>query len=144
MADSSRTPIEQTDFPDETKRLLKENWIDTLEEAIAYVAALPADSDALRKSGLDCISSIDHAPNISSDKLTALRTPRSRYSLGCRINERSMERLRLSGSLRESAPPPAGIFKAEIPKSVRLIDKMQPIRDQAERGTCVASWVSLE
>ena len=61
--------------------------------------------------------------------LAAAHAPRRKHPLGVRL-----DRIRRSSSSLMRAPGAA----VALPPKVNLIAEMQPIRDQGERGTCVA------
>jgi len=134
-----QTPLTQAAIPDEQRRLLRSLWIESIEEAIAASAAICNSHDALEKAGLKALASSPLALQaVSPERLSQVRAARQGGGLGCLVDEQALEDFRRMGRLRPMRATPSGAFEAKLPSDVRLINRMPPVRNQGERGTCVA------
>lgn len=138
MKPLGRTPLSTIAIPQDQIGLLRSLWIETAEEAIAATAAISGNGQDASMSALRALSSGALATAIPQDRLSALRQPCKGGGLGCLLDPQAVETYRRDGRLRSSRPLPAGAFEDRLPRAVRLFDRMQPVRDQGERGTCVA------
>ncbi len=130
-------------IPDEVRQGLRAIWVESLEEYIALAAAVRdttiADSfglppDAISQSR-STVSSLIAAPRVE-----ALNRARAGGLLGCRFDDQVLESFRQQGSVYpvREAKGAVPVAWGGLPGSVRLADRLFPVRDQGERGTCVA------
>jgi len=139
MRFQGQTPLTQAGISDEQRRLLESLWIESIEEAIAAGSATSGVDGVLEKTGLKAlISSPDALQAITPARLSGIQAARQGGGLGCLVDEQVLEDFRRMGRLRPTRATPSGAFKAKLPDSVRLMDRMPPVRDQGQRGTCVA------
>ncbi len=141
MKITGQTPLNAQALPSDEMSLLKSLWIETAEEAIAFEAALPK-SEALASRFASLRSALESrtlsvAP-ITPERLKTLGTPRKGGGLGCLVDPRMIEAFRRDGRIHAARPLPLGAFEAGIPRAVRLLNRMPPVRNQGGRGTCVA------
>ena len=136
------TPIE--DIPGlsaQRVQRLQQHWITTAEKVaelglnrriaprLAERLGMSANEVGAVAEAARLASQSPHDPNLAAN--------RRRYGLGLVLPARQVKIL-------ESQDPFAPAFLTRtiatrgLPRSVNLIDQMQPIRDQGERGTCVA------
>jgi len=133
------TPLKAAKISDEQHLLLKSLWIESIEEAVAMGCALTAADEVLEKTGLKLLcSSTDILQTITPERLPDIQTARQGGGLGCLVEDHVMEDFHRLGQLRPTRATPTGAFETELPDSIRLIDRMSSIRDQGQRGTCVA------
>jgi hypothetical protein len=118
--------------------MLRSLWIETAEEVIALIAALSGNGQNASAVSIRALSSGMLAASISQDRLTVLRQPHKGGGLGCLLDPHAVETYSREGRLRVARPLPSGVFEGRLPRAVRLFGRMQPVRDQGERGTCVA------
>ena len=135
---SGQTPLSSTALPQDQIGLLRSLWIETAEEAIALTAAITGNGQSDSSAAIRALSSGALAAGVPQDRLAILRQPRKGGGLGCLLDSQAVETYRRDGRLRSPRPLPAGAFEDRLPRAVRLFDRMQPVRDQGERGTCVA------
>jgi len=134
-----QTPLTQAGISDEQRRLLESLWIESVEEAIAAGSATSEADGVLEKTGLKAlISSSDALKAIAPARLSEIQAARQGGGLGCLVDEQVLEDFRRMGRLRPTRATPSGAFEAKLPNAVRLMDRMPPVRDQGQRGTCVA------
>lgn len=134
-----QTPLSESDVTATQKTLLESLWIESIEEAVAAATALSDSNDILEKSGLDTVLRSERTlDTISPGRLAEVRSARQGGGLGCIVDEQILEDFRRMGRLRPESVTPSGAFEAALPDSLRLIDRMPPVRDQGKRGTCVA------
>ncbi|MCK5861565.1 MAG: C1 family peptidase [Candidatus Hydrogenedentes bacterium] len=133
------TPLAQAGIDEKQRQFLKSLWIESIEEAVAAESAVKASDIALEKSGLELlVSSTTKLQTLSPSRLSAARATRQGGKLGCLVGEEQLDDFHKMGRLRPTRAIPLGAFKNKSPDTVRLMDKMQPVRNQGERGTCVA------
>ena len=139
MRFQGQTPLTTAGISDRQRLLLKSFWIDSIEEAVAASYAVGAAEEILEKTGLKLLSS---SPNIlqsiSPERLPEIRTARHGGGLGCLVEEQVLDDFHRMGRLRPTRAAPSYAFEEQLPGSVRLMDRMPPVRDQGQRGTCVA------
>ena len=112
-------------------------WIWTVEDLFGYARALPEDS--LDGSG-SCESVL--APDVCAS-LSSLRVPVRQMGLSISDSERQATLAACRNRLQVKAEALSDKDLSlrgggNCPSSVRLMDRMLPIRNQAERGTCSA------
>ena len=138
-----QTQLTQLDrLPAALREQLRSLWIESAEEYVALLSAvdpsvasqgLGAKADALEDSRLQACQFI--AP----PKASALAQARKGGAMGCFIKPDMLEAFVHAGRLRPPrATLPTGFGSGKLPSSVRLTDQMRPVKDQGERGTCVA------
>jgi C1A family cysteine protease len=118
--------------------LLRSLWVETVEEAIAMAAALPVHGQSEHAAALQVMSMGLTAASVPPERIAVLQQPQKGGGLGCLLDAQTLESFRSAGRLRSPRPLPSGAFEGSLPRAVRLRDRMQPVRDQGERGTCVA------
>ncbi len=133
-----QTPLSSLSLPQDQVVVLRSLWVETVEEAIALVAAVAGNGQLGTVSALRELSSGKFTIGVTQERLAALRQPRRGGGLGCILDPQAVETYRRDGRLRSPRPLPAGAFEDRLPRAVRVFDRMQPVRDQGERGTCVA------
>ncbi len=134
-----QTPLMQAAISDDQLRLLRSLWIESIEEALAVSAAVGDSQEALENVGLKALAASPLALQaVTPERLSQVRSARQGGGLGCLVDEQALEDFRRMGRLRPMRATPSGAFEAKRPSAVRLIDKMPPVRNQGERGTCVA------
>ncbi len=139
MRFQGQTPLPAVGISDEQRLLLKSLWIDSIEEAVAAGCAVGITEAVVEETGLKLLSSSpDVLRAIAPERLPEIRTARQGGGLGCLVDEQVLEDFHRMGRLRPSHATPAYAFEAKLPDSVRLMDQMPPVRDQGQRGTCVA------
>lgn len=138
-----QTQLTQLDrLPAALREQLRSLWIESAEEYVALLSAvdpsvasqgLGAKADALEDSRLQACQFI--AP----PKASALAQARKGGAMGCFIKPDMLEAFVHAGRLRPPrATLPTGFGSGKLPSIVRLTDQMRPVKDQGERGTCVA------
>jgi len=134
-----QTPLAQAGIGDEQRRLLESLWIESVEEAVAAGSAAGGDTSILENTGLKALISSPKALQVlSPTRLSEIQAARQGGGLGCLVDEQALEDFRRMGRLRPTRATPSGAFEAKLPNAVRLMDRMPPVRDQGQRGTCVA------
>jgi hypothetical protein len=124
---------------DDERRFLRSLWVESIEEAIAVGAACGDSEEALEKAGFKALTTLRIALQaIAPERLSEARRARQGGGLGCLVDEQVLADFRRMGRLRPARATPSGAFEAMLPNSVRLMDRMPPVRNQGERGTCVA------
>ena len=77
---------------------------------------------------------------VSASQQNILSQARPGGSLGCCLDEDVLDTVarhgRVSPSRQATLTPPSGWGK--LPPSMRLLDGLSPVKNQGERGTCVA------
>ena len=134
-----QTPLTQARISDEQRRLLESLWIESIEEAIAASSATSHAKAVLESPGLKALAlSSDALQAIAPARLSEIQAARQGGGLGCLVDEQALADFRRMGRLRPTRTAPSGAFEAKLPNSVRLTDRMPPVRDRGQRGTCVA------
>lgn len=139
MKFNGQTPLARAGLSDGQLLLLQSLWIESIEEALAAAAAADGNGTALQKSGLNTLAvSPEVLGSVTAERLSAVRDVRRGGLLGCLVDEALLESYRTMGRLRPLRAAPSGAFEGELPGAVRLMNRMPPVRDQGERGSCVA------
>jgi hypothetical protein len=133
-----QTPLASISLPQDQASLLRSLWVETAEEAIALAAAVSGNGQLGTSSALRDLSAGTLAAGVPQERLAALRQPRKGGGLGCLLDPQAVDNYLRDGRLRAPRPLPSGVFEDRLPRAVRFFDRMQPVRDQGERGTCVA------
>jgi len=139
MTSLSQTPLSRANISAAEQAILRSLWIESVEEALAASTALMEVTGSPEKAAL---AAIVQSPNlqktVGSERYSELKNPQPGGFLGCLVDEQALADYRQRGRLRSRTAVPAGVFEEKLPPFVRLMDRMMPIRDQGERGTCVA------
>jgi len=117
-------------------------WITSAEELISLTTAVKESAVLLKGidvEGGNLSKTLSAARNaLSRGQLDRLSIPKAGGSLGCVLDPQLLEDFKQYGRVRPLAAKPAGVFEGKLPSSVRLMDRMPPVKNQGERGTCVA------
>ncbi|MCC5829238.1 MAG: C1 family peptidase [Phycisphaeraceae bacterium] len=139
MRFSGQTPLDQVGIGAEQRRLLRSLWIESIEEAVAIVAATGGGNDTVDDGGLRALVSSPKALQaVSPQRRSQIQSARQGGGLGCLVEPQILDDFRRMGRLRPNRAAPSGAYEAKLPGAVRLMDRMPPVRDQGQRGTCVA------
>ena len=137
------TPLDSMKgLSDETRQALAKLWITSVEELVAVSAAVSgsageAASSLLGSCGLsEAVAAAEAA--LSPGRLAGLTQPKAGGALGCRLDPEVLRAVETHGRVRSRVAQPEGAFEGKLPPAVRLMDNMPPVRDQGQRGTCVA------
>ena len=133
-----QTPLAQAGIGDELRRLLKSLWIETVEEAVAVGSAVDGDPSILENAGFKALISSKAIEAVSPTRLSEIQVARQGGGLGCLVDDQVLKDFRRMGRLRPTHATPSGAFEAKLPSATRFMDRMPPVRDQGQRGTCVA------
>lgn len=138
----SQTPLSQLVTDSSLKEALSRLWIASVEELVAMVSAIEKQPQLLEGPvfGQGRLSSaINEAKAVlPSERLSVLSGARAGGSLGCLLDPQVLEDFHRKGRLTPRLARPKGAFEAKLPASIRLMDSMPPVRNQGQRGTCVA------
>lgn len=135
---AGQTPLASLSLPQDQIGLLRSLWIETAEEAIAMAAAFEASGQHAAIPAMTAIAQGNLCASVSPERLALLRQPSEGGGLGLLLDPQAVEVYQRDGRLRSPGPLPAGVFDSKLPRAVRLFDRMPPVRDQGQRGTCVA------
>lgn len=119
------------------KAMLSHLWVENVEEAISLVSAEQSASvdveylKPIRAALAPVLLSMSDEER--GRWLGHARTP----PLGCRVDPETIEAFRVTGRVG-SGSTPHDLPELSLPSSVRLMDRLGPVRMQGERGTCVA------
>ena len=123
------------------RRQLEALWVENVEEYLGLMGALEAGH-----CGASFLGSAAAGPTrglalslVGPELGQQLSRGERGGALGCEIQPEIYERFRAErrlGSARAGAP--LGLEAAGLPSAVRLFDQLGKVRDQGERGTCVA------
>lgn len=137
-----QTELDRLDaLPTETRKRLQALWIDSVEGYLGLLGALEASRSA---SGFLGAAASNPTRNLALSLVDPelgkeLSRGKRGGALGCDIEPEVFERFRAQRRLaprRETVP--LGLEGARLPTAVRLFDQISQVRDQGERGTCVA------
>lgn len=142
MSPQHPTPLSQLALPCDQQQLLESMWVTTVDELLSIWPTLDTSPDASEQVAAHC-GSLGQAVTTAKAKLAPPRVLQLCQAaparmLGCLVAPEVMERFRIYGRLRQTSVGPEGAFEGSLPPAVRLLDQMPPIRDQGQRGTCVA------
>jgi hypothetical protein len=138
----SQTSLSKLQMEQLTKDLLSSLWVTSIEELVAMQSAIEKQqqlltNQALGKNGL--ISAVSAAKAVlPQERLSSFSNVRPGGFLGCLVEPQLLDDFKQHGRIRPVQAKPAQLFEAKLPATVRLFDKMPPVRDQGQRGTCVA------
>lgn len=140
MIPSGYTSIDDAKNIDSSKQnQLKDLWIDSLEEYVSAMATVEHSSFIDEKPhGFEIDENQEKIKDsLPDEQSNYFKKCHAGGYLGCCLDKNLIEFFRLNKQL----PKQSSTFKLEkynLPTSVRLTDKLFPVRDQGERGTCVA------
>jgi hypothetical protein len=136
------TSIEQLQVvPEQIRVQLKALWVESVEEYLGLLAAADESlvQNRLASSGgslqqvRESVSTI-----LSPSRFQTLTLPKPGGHLGCLLDPERLQRLDAEGRIGPvRVRPPTG-FEGKLPKAVRLMEKLHPVKNQGERGTCVS------
>jgi hypothetical protein len=138
MIEPGQASLDKLGLPEDDLRVLRGLWIETADEAVALVSALSNCNGLVEKSGLGGLNASQGFQFIAPDRLARIRQAQRGGVLGCLVEPQVLESVRQFGSLKTERTSPLGAFGEAVPQAVRLMNQMQPVRNQGERGTCVA------
>ena len=139
---TAHTPLTSCPLGSTHESALARLWITSVEELISIKAALAEThgllDDVDRSAGpiVSALSAVE--AGIEPGRLEEITRARPGGSLGCLLDNQVMEAFRAYGRVRPARAAPAEAFTETLPAAVRLMDKMAAVRDQGERGACVA------
>lgn len=113
-------------------------WIESIEEYVSLLAA--AEASLVQQSLGD---TPEHGRNIAANSLPFERreelfTPAAGGALGCAVDPEILNEFKKQGRLSHPRRQPPAAPMGPLPGKVRLNTRLQPVKNQAERGTCVA------
>lgn len=138
---SGHTSLETLDLGADERRLMNELWIESVEELVALRAAVGRANDVATQGG-PVAATFGHVEAAfgAAGPYQDFQTPVPPGPFGYVLDDEAEQRLReMDASSATTAA--RDVFHAAVPASVRLMDKMPPVRDQGHRGTCVAFGV---
>jgi len=122
---------------DVQKAVLASLWVDNVEEAVSFVAAAEyanVESEVLVSIRAALAPFMLALPEEELARWGGVPHP---PTLGCRVEPETMAAYAATG--RVTAGRASGrVSGAPLPVSVRLMDRLGPVKAQGERGTCVA------
>lgn len=128
-------------LPADLRQHLASLWIESVEDYLGLLGAFEAGQSSpalLGKAPPEPARAL--ALSLVGPELgQELSRGRRGGALGCEFKPEVYERYRSErrlGPRREAGP--LGLDSRRLPKAVRLMDKLPSVRDQADRGTCVA------
>ena len=139
---TAHTPLTSCPLGATHESALARLWITSVEELISIRAALAETTGLLDDVDRSAGPIVSALPAVEADiepaRLAEITRARPGGSLGCLLDEKVMDAFRAHGRVRPARAAPTEAFTETLPSAVRLMDKMPPVRDQGERGTCVA------
>lgn len=142
MRIQGQTPLrEAPDIPEQLQGRLRQMWIESVDEYVAMLTAVDRakSSQALGLSEGDLDRTFRAATSImAAPRAEAVTTPKAGGPLGCRIDPETMDLFRQERKLPGAQGKIPVALARGLPPSVRLMDQMLPVKNQGERGTCVA------
>jgi hypothetical protein len=130
-------------MPEALRQQLQNLWIDSAEEYLALLAAVEPNriAQAFGVQGADVDGYRRQAGTLfAAPKVEALSRARPGGGLGCRFDPVVFKEFAAHGAVglsRQTAQPSPSAW-GKLPSSVRLMDHLFPVRNQGERGACVA------
>jgi len=143
MQIAGQTRLEQMDgLSAEARERLRSLWVESVEEYLSLMAAsdaallpgaLRVEPSAIEASRQRAVASI--APARAQGLLRA----RPGGPLGCRVRPEMLALFKAQGRIGPQRQTlPSGFAGKKLPPKVRLMESLLPVKDQGERGTCVA------
>lgn len=135
------TPLDRLPLSEVQRRELASLWIESVEELVALQAAMARRASASVSSGL-----MTSATQLARDVLPPetygrMSSPVQPGALGYVIDEKRRIEFEQVVSAGYQSSPPTDLLRSSLPSAVRLMDQMPPVRNQHDRGTCVAFGV---
>ncbi len=122
---------------DVQKAVLEPLWVENVEEAVSLVSAAEnagVNSEALMPIRAALAPFMLSLPEKELERWTGrMQAP----ALGCRVEPETFDAYRTMGRVTTGQAPFAQ-SGLRLPTSVRLLDRLGPVRAQGARGTCVA------
>jgi hypothetical protein len=129
----------QQNLPPELAAQLKALWVESPEELLAMLAAVGSENAVTSSAALTGPARSLALQLVPPAQLSRLTSGRPGGTLGCRLPPEQVEQYQREGRLgARRTQPPSGFADRRLPTSVRLMDQLFPVRDQGQRGTCVA------
>jgi len=142
MKANSQIPLSKLAIDKYSCNQLKEMWITNVQELLGLAAALNSSENLISKTcgeKSEILKAVAVARSAIPEKqLQRFEHPKAGGGVGCLFEPQILESYEKYGKLRPMAAKPAGIFNEKLPPTIRLFDKMPPVRNQGSRGTCVA------
>lgn len=142
METGPATPLERLGLSETEQSFFSSLWITSAEELISASAAVQSGSTANSRAVMSN-STLGRAfatarSFLPESRLRQLCRPRRGGVCGCVVDPEVQEQFAATGRVRPKAVRPTGAFQTALPTAVRLMDRMPPVKNQGERGTCVA------
>ena len=136
---TSQTPLTKAGLSPTQTDLLRSLWITSLDELLSVLAATnqgEAPAEAVLPNAGSVLSTA--RLTLSAERLILVSKARRGGGLGCFVDPQILDDFRLQGRIRPATARAQGAFEAKLPDAVRLMSKMPPVKNQGQRGTCVA------
>ena len=133
-----RLPAEKV--PPQQQALLSSLWVESVEEFMSMMAAMEAGDESANQIIISPLkqSVFVLSEGIPEEALAPWRQAAAGGGLGCRIEPEALEMFRAQGRISMPGAVMPQLSDSPLPPSVRLMEKLFPVRDQGRRGTCVA------
>ena len=120
--------------------LLSSLWVESVEEFAAMMAAMESPDTSVDSAVVNPLRQSESAllDGVPEEALAPWRAAMAGGALGCTIDPDVLEMFGRQGRISLPGAVTAQVSDAPLPPSVRLMDKLFPVRDQGGRGTCVA------
>ncbi|MFW6106654.1 MAG: C1 family peptidase [bacterium] len=120
--------------------LLSSLWVESVEEFAAMMAAIESADESPEPPTVNPLRQTASAllKDIPDEALVPWQTATAGGPLGCALNPEVLDLFRKRGRLVEPGAVLPQLSERPLPPSVRLMEELFPVRDQGERGTCVA------
>jgi len=120
--------------------LLSSLWVESVEEFTAMMAAMESAEASSDSAVVNPLRQSESAilDGVPEEALAPWRAATAGGALGCAIDPDILEMFGRQGRISLPGAVTAQLSDAPLPPSVRLMDKLFPVRDQGGRGTCVA------
>lgn len=120
--------------------LLSSLWVESVEEFAAMMAAIESAEESPDPPTVNPLRQTASAllEDVPEEAVAPWQNATAGGPLGCALNPDVLELFRKRGRLGEPGAVLAQVSARPLPPSVRLMDELFPVRDQGERGTCVA------
>lgn len=122
------------------KAILSSLWIESVEEFTAMMAAMEEAEESTDRSVLMTLKKSESSllEGIPEEALTPWRQAYAAGSLGCLVDPEILKTFRIQGRISSPGSVISQISDSPLPPRVELMEKLFPVRDQGNRGTCVA------
>ena len=120
--------------------LLSSLWVESVEEFTSMMAAMEAGEESVDRTIISPLKQSESAllEGIPEEALAPWRHASMGGGLGFRIDPEVLETYRIHGRVSLPGSVMPQLSDSPLPPSVRLMDKLFPVRAQGHRGTCVA------